>query len=237
MSLNPIRDAVRHHYLVRSGDALYRPCLFPEAFNKSAAAFKPEGFWHLCWDKEKKTIETSLVWERLAPTLARVHAYGCRLAKQRSEEMLRTPRGFRETRKLYCGTYEFTVDAVRGLATSGKFQEIASADVRHKIEANGAIAHAELILTLKDIPQDAEGFKTAVQAELWSQSRGPFTHVCRQDLIIADHPSSRLQDAPGGKQQPQRPWFKRLCLIARYCLDCALWKALAILDHQAWSEG
>jgi hypothetical protein len=223
LCLNRLSDFVKRHYVVRAGDDLYRPCVYPVAFSNSDSLTN-DRLWHLVV-QHGDTIEGSLVWERLAPTLRYVHQYGCRLARAQTwDDQVKGK--LRSARRIYCGAYELSVDGVRGLPGTKGLSEIQSADVVHKIEANGELAHAALIVKVNPVPANIEATKTAIVDRLWHMSSGPFRHVCQGDEHIAAHPSTRLREAPGAVQESVRSPIARLWSLGRFQLDRLVWRTV-----------
>jgi hypothetical protein len=196
------------------------------AFSGSGKSVTPPNFFNLIDKENGRLIEGSLVWERLAPTLRHVHAYGCRLAKRRTQAN-RTSGRLQVPSVIYCGAYRLTFDAIRAIKGAKNMHEVESAEVIHKIEDSGEIAHAALLFRLRQQPTNLDATKTAIAALLWTKSVGPFRHVCTSDKDIgANHPSTVLNAGPGGTEVAPLGMVAYVRRIIRFQFDWVLWKAL-----------
>jgi hypothetical protein len=106
---------------IPDGDNLFRAAHHPLAFKGAKQrAFALGRFMALRRSEDRPNcIVTSVIWERYAPTLAHVHAYGCRVSANRNRTKS-SDRG----KDVYCGAYQFKSDDVRSLASTDKFPEI-----------------------------------------------------------------------------------------------------------------
>jgi hypothetical protein len=125
--------------VIPQNDNLFRGAHHPVAFRKRA--FQYSKFIKLYSDTPG-LVEASFIWERYAPTLSFVHAYGCRTSKKRNQNRP-------EKRDIYCGAYQLNAWHIRGLATTEGLSEVVTADVIHQVEDN-EIAHASLRVVLRD---------------------------------------------------------------------------------------
>ncbi len=66
-------------------DSLFRHCIFPIPFKNKI--FSPEKLIRL-QDQEDGSFLASLAWRKFIPTVADIHAYGCRLAAHMNESDL-----------------------------------------------------------------------------------------------------------------------------------------------------
>lgn len=211
--------------MIRSGDSLYRQCVFPAAFSKSTA-FLRDRFWHLVGEKGDDVIETSVAWQRLAPSLRYVHGYGCRLAQSQTSNM-RASGQLHQPPRIYCGAYQFNGDAVRALKGAKNLSEVETADVVHRIENNGELAHAALIVRLRRPATNIEATKTAIIVSIWAKTVGPLRHVCACDKDLGDlHPSLKMEDAPKGTQEEHRRLIQRVWHQVRFQFDRIVWGSL-----------
>ena len=175
-------------------------------------------------DTNPRFIEASFVWERYAPLMSYVHAYGCRNSKRRNQQ-----RGSR-SRDVYCGSYQLLASAIRGLENTTGLPEVATADVIHCIE-NNEIAHASLQIRLRDtVPEDdLEGVKTAIVDRIWNCSRGPLRHACSGDKDLKPHPNANLTLAPLGPFVANISIAQQVWRVARYWWSYLVWKFQAQL--------
>jgi hypothetical protein len=204
--------------VIPSSDSLFRGAHHPIAFQK--ATFRYSKFMKLYWETSKpQLIEASFVWDRYAPTLGLVHAYGCRTSSKRNES--RKP----NNRDTYCGAYQLTVRQMRSLAGTPGLTEVLGADVEHKIE-NGELAHVAAFITIR-VPEDEEaieGVKTIIVDRLWNSCRGPIKHICEVDRALDPHPNSNLEPAAQGPYVDGRSTVRRIFCLWRYRLLTIGWK-------------
>jgi hypothetical protein len=196
---------------------LFRGAHHPVAFQKQV--FRYAKFMMLySGDENPGVIEASFIWERYAPTLSRVHSYGCRISNRRNQKKPKT-------RDVYCGAFHINACHIRGLATTDGLPEVTTADVVHHVEAN-EIAHASLRVVLRDGigEDDIEGVKTVIVDRIWNNSRGPLAHKCEGDKDLNPHPSANLSAAPLGPYVDQRSKARRLWCLARFWWLCFVWK-------------
>src|ERR1700675_1825275 len=150
------RNFIKGRYDLRPGETLFRHCIFPLAFG-GKSAFRQDLFWKL-YDGEPGVIEASVAWERFVPTFQYVHDYGCRLALKMNVTQQKKGKFSEKSRRVYCGAYITSVDAVRSLVGADNLPEITSADVLHKIE-DGELAHAAVLIKVREDQSDIEGTK------------------------------------------------------------------------------
>jgi hypothetical protein len=134
-------------------DALYRHTVHPVAFKGSAF------LWDKCLNLSTRDdgFEGSLAWEKYLPTNDMLHAYGCRLARQRNEQKKASGKYKEKDRQSYAGAYRLTGRDIRALPGSDGLEEVLSADVIHQIE-KGEIAHVALKVVFKPgYDSDPEG--------------------------------------------------------------------------------
>jgi hypothetical protein len=189
-------------------DNIFRGAHHPYAFQNRA--FRHSKLIKLYTDPQApRNIEASVVWERYAPTLSLVHAYGCRTSRQRNA------RG--GSRDVYCGAYQLKVRHIRNLAATPNLPEVATADIVHKVE-NNELAHASCFITLhENVDEETiEAVKTAIAACLWNDSRGPLSHICIADLNLNPHPNERLERTPQGLYFDDRSRLQRMWAWVRY---------------------
>lgn len=189
---------------VKGADIVFRSAVHPN-FRKKKKAFDARQFFRL--SNVQGGLESSLVWQYLAPTLDHVHAFGARLAASLNE---RDP----GTRSVYCGSYALSVDNVRSLVGIPELNEVAAADVVHKIE-NGEIAHAALEIKLSDKKPDTV---TAIVDRLWNAASGPAKCVLNGDEDLSPHPGESLASPPNGG-------FRETRCFARVAFDRVAFKA------------
>jgi hypothetical protein len=210
---------------VGADDSLFRGFHFPKAFteglDRSGAdrirhqMLAPYRAIHLTYDDTTRSIQASVVWQRLAPLSPHVHNYGCRLSARRNEQL---PSG-NYPADIYCGAYELTLRRVRTSCLISSIGEVISVEAIHAIEANGEIAHANLtfFLAASTDDDDVESVKTALLDRLWKKVlRGPLRHVCRADQAIRNHPSEKLVVPPQGNYGDSRSRFALLCDLFSY---------------------
>jgi hypothetical protein len=208
--------------IIKNGDRLFRGIHHPVSFKSKA--FDLPKFWSLRDVADAPgTFETSLTWQKLAPTLNHVNQYGCRLSAERNERRRAAGRGGKD---LYCGAYEFCVDDVRSLPSMPNLGELNSADVLHVIETD-EIAHCNLTVSIGH-GADVEGAKTAIIDRLWNVCRGPVTHVCACDAGVVPHPNQSLRSPPSGAYTDRRSWLSRRLDLLRFALFTAFWRLLRI---------
>ena len=161
------------------------------------------------------------------PRFGDVHAFGCRLSEKRNEMMRNKGRTKAKDRRIYCGAYMFTVDAVRQLGGTKGLPEVVSADVVHRIE-DGEVAHAALLIKLHPATTNVEGAKTAIFDRLWQVTGGPLKHTCECDHDVKDHPSQNLKSAAMGvpEDAPIRTGLSRSWHERKFRYDCKLAQAL-----------
>lgn len=230
-----IKDALCRWYKVQPGDILYRHCVFPHSFSK-APNFDKKRYWNLTGKHGEDLIETSVAWERFAPTLGYVHAYGCRLAAYQTKQ-LRESGELQAPPRIYCGAYQFSVDAVRLLKGAKNLKDIVSAEVVHRIEENGELAHAALLVKLKDASRDIENLKTAIVAVLWKRTNGPFKHICSCDRDLKNnHPNLRMEDAPNESPPNPRSLGVQLWRWMRFQVDRVIWHVALTAEKKASSR-
>jgi hypothetical protein len=131
-------------------------------------------------------------------------------------------------RRIYCGAYVFTVDAVRKLRGTKGLPEVVSADVVHKIE-DGEVAHAALLIELHPGTTNVEGTKTAIIDRLWQVSGGPLKHTCECDHDVKNHPSQNLSSAARQvtDDAPMRTGLRRTWQARKFRYDCKLAQAIS----------
>jgi len=186
-------------------DILYRHSIHPVSFR--GQAFAADKLFH--FKTQPDGFEGSLAWERFLPTIDDVHAYGCRMARQRNELKKSAGTYKEKDRQIYAGAYCLNAAEVRTISHAEGLEELQSADVVHKIE-NGEVAHVSLKVVLKPgFDVDPEGTKTAVIALLWGDCQGPLKCACDYDSDIPNHPSTRLETPPSGAFSDQRSRFLR----------------------------
>lgn len=196
---------------------VFRATIYPLAF-KSNNKFNQHKAFKL-ESQEDGSILGSLAWERYVPTTKHVHRYGCRLAFGMNRKY--REQGNRKDRRIYCGSYNLKVGAIRGLVNELR-EVVLSADVIHHIE-NGQIAHADLrILVGKDHHGD-EGTKTAILDRLWNSCRGPIKHECEGDQDVGQHPNKNLEPPPQGEYRDTRSMLCRVWHITRYQVSHYIW--------------
>jgi hypothetical protein len=210
---------------VQTGDWLFRPAVFP-LFNKKKD-FDSHLFWNL--QDDGQMIEGSLVWERLAPLPGYVHAYGCRLARRFNDAEKRKG-NLKNAHRMYCGCYQLNVDAVRALPGTPNLLEIATADVVHKIEDSGELAHAAVVIRLKAAQGNLEGVKTAIMDRLWRAARGPLAHVCQEDEAAREHLAQLLPAGPNGPFVDARSGLRRGVCYMRFQLDRLVWCGIRAME-------
>jgi hypothetical protein len=213
------RNFVQNCYQIQQGEILFRHCVFPLAFS-GKSAFRSDLFWKL-YDTQPDTIEASAAWERLVPNSEYVHGYGCRLAQKLNASEQRKGKYNEKRRRVYCGAYAITVDAVRALVDAENLPEIMAADVVHKIE-DDELAHAALLIKVIPTQTNLEATKTAIIDRLWNSSAGPDPHVCDCDKLLKPHPSIFLPAGPLGIYADTRTQIKRLWHIVRFHIDCRI---------------
>jgi hypothetical protein len=191
---------------------LFRGVHHPLSF-KRRNVFAVQKF--LNFESNESGIETSVVWERYAPTLKYVHAYGCRNSSRRNDR--RRAEG-RSGSDVYCGAYQFKAGDVRSLFPLPAFPEVTAAEVTHVIE-QGEIAHASLHIHLTVGPSGSvEEIKTAVIDRLWRASRGPLRHSCTWDGEVDPHPNTMIPEAPRGPYSDDRSATEYLIFLIRFWL-------------------
>jgi hypothetical protein len=145
-----------------------------------------------------------------------VHAYGCRLARQRNEEKKASGKFKEKDRQIYAGVYRLKARDIRALYGAAGLDEVLSADVVHQIE-RGEIAHVALEVALKPgYDLDPEGTKTAVIAVLWNTCSGPLGHVCDDDADVVGHPSELLATPPSGAFSVEQSRISRFWSMGRF---------------------
>src|SRR5438046_1695946 len=97
---------------IRNRDYVYRHCVFPLAFRKNKY-FDERNLFRLYDGATPGVIETSFVWERLAPRPELVHAYGCRRASKLNQKLREEGRFKEDRRRVYCGSYALRTRSVR----------------------------------------------------------------------------------------------------------------------------
>ena len=181
-------------FLVPDDNNLFRHSVHPTSFKGNN--FAPEKHLKLNdVNGDERLIEASVAWQRYLPTTEHVHLYGCKLAFKRNEKARNNGKFKEKSRQVYCGAYQIKAHAVRSIIN--ELPEILNADVLHQIE-DGEIAHIALLFRLEVGDFDVEAIKTAIIDRLCNASCGPLRHVCDCDRDLADHPSSKLPDAPMG---------------------------------------
>lgn len=205
---------------IADDENLFRHSLFPLSFQSKV--FKPEKLWKL-FDEADGLIEGSLAWQRFAPTPRHVHDYGCRLAFKINEDKRAKGNFKARNRHIYCGAYGVTASSVRALAATAGLEEIASADVVHRIE-DGEISHVALKITLKAGDHNVEATKTAIIDRLWHANRGPLPCVCDEDRDLAEHPSALLATPSGGTYIDGRGHLRRTFDLVRFRVYEWVWQ-------------
>jgi hypothetical protein len=201
---------------ISGGDNLFRSVHHPVSFRRSV--FITEKFWK--FDAGQDHLETSIVWERFAPSRRYIHAYGCRQSAERNK---RSQKASKSLRHVYCGAYQFKADHVYGLAKVPKLPEVSGASVCHVIET-GEIAHANLRIELKNVHGGKiEELKTAIIDHLWRKNRGPLPHKCAVDHDLKPHPSSSMHDPPSGRYIDDRALPLRAWYMIRFWTLRSLW--------------
>ena len=197
--------------LISNGDSLFRPAVHP-------LAFRNKRFHRLQYFKMYTmldgSLQTSVVWEKLAPASRFVHGFGCRLARKMNTEQIVKQK---DPDRIYCGFYEFPTQLVRSLPDMDGLEELASSDAIHAVEGD-EIAHANFIVILKSTALDLEGTKTAIIDRIWNGCHGPATHCCECDLGVINHPMSLLPVPPLGKYEDKRTRTTRMLHILRFQL-------------------
>jgi hypothetical protein len=215
--------AVLNFCAIPDSNSLFRGVHHSIAFVKGGKIFDKSRCFALRPNKsDPRKLETSLVWERYAPTIECVHAYGCRLSSTRNLD--RAP----NKKDTYCGAYHIKAYRIRDLARIPQVPEIVEADVIHLIETD-ELAHANLEIRLQDgLEADViDIVKTAIVAHLWASSRGPLPHTCPADAGDASHPSERLENPPSGKYFDDRSYAARHWFALRAWVLGRLWRWLA----------
>jgi len=205
---------------IPDGDNLFRHSVYPVSFK--GPRFQSAKLWRLIDDQ--MSVVTSVAWQRYVPTARHVHEYGCRLALARNERKRSEGKYQDSSRQIYCGAYQLSARAVRALAETDGLGEIASANVVHRIEENGEIAHAELKVTLKSTGSDVEGTKTAIIDRLWNACAGPMAHVCECDVDVAPHPSGHLTTPPSGQYLDTRSYLSCLWFLIGFHIRSWYWR-------------
>ena len=185
---------------IQDDDILFRHVVFPVAFSSGKrSALKVSGLWRIAATAgDPHVLETSVAWDRLAPTFRYVHGYGCRLANVRNQKKLQASGQLREKdRSVYCGAYQLTGASIRTLP-SQVGEDVKAVDVIHKVE-QGEVAHAALLIRISSDTINEEGLKTAIMDRLWHANHGPLKHICESDTDLRDHPSEKLDKAPAGE--------------------------------------
>jgi hypothetical protein len=162
-------------------------------------------------------VVASVAWRQYVPTEIFVHRYGCRLATKINRRKMEAGRFKEKDRHIYCGAYEMTAAAVRRIAATEGFSELASVEVNHLIE-DGEIAHTELKFIFSSDTIVTEDLKTIIVDRLWNACAGPLTFVCEDDAGMADHPSTTLEIAPSGMCVDARPELVRFLDIVKFYL-------------------
>ena len=158
-------------FLVPDDNNLFRHSVHPTSFKGNN--FAPEKHLKLNdVNGDERLIEASVAWQRYLPTTEHVHLYGCKLAFKRNEKARNNGKFKEKSRQVYCGAYQIKAHAVRSIINELPEMDVGDFDV--------------------------EAIKTAIIDRLWNASCGPLRHVCDCDRDLADHPSSKLPDAPMG---------------------------------------
>jgi hypothetical protein len=206
---------------IPDSDNLFRHCTYPLSFRGRRFA----------WDKlvriyleDDGSLLASLAWERFVPTEELLHEYGCRVALGMNEKLRAGGRTNERDRRIYCGAYQLKGRTVRALATVAELDEIASADVVHRVE-DGEIAHTDLRIVLKmNDGLNIEDTKTAIVDRLASAWRGPITHTCDCDQDIVPHPSATLSIPFAGRYAEDRSYLRQRWHIFRFHVYNWLWR-------------
>jgi hypothetical protein len=215
---------------IPDNDSLFRSCIYPIQFKNSGRSFAPEKALQLKHIQENDSLIGSLAWERYVPTTKYVHAYGCRIAFYMNKNFLANGGNVKKQR-IYCGSYQLKVYAIRDLANVDELHEISSADAVHFIE-NREIAHTEMRIFLKSGDVDVEGTKTAIIDRLWNACSGPLKHISACDQDIKPHPSSVLKTSPSGPYNDTRTYIYRLWSIIRFRVYYWVWYSLCKKIHK-----
>jgi hypothetical protein len=208
-------------------DNVFRGAHYPVAFK--GKIFQYGKFINLVSDdKNPRFVEASFIWQRYAPSLFHVHAYGCRTARKRNKKKPKS-------RHVYCGAYHLGASTVRQLARTAELPEVLTADIVHKIE-NDEIAHAALKVELRDDVDEeaAEHVKTVIADRLWNGSRGPSKHRCRVDRKLTAHPSAAHDIAPLGSYVDDRTISQQVFYLIRYWYLYFVWKARGTRTIMNW---
>lgn len=186
-------------------DDVFRHVLFPVSFRSKRFAHDKM----IKFEQRDGLLKASLAWERYLPTTPHLHAYGCRLARDRNEL------GSGQRRSVYCGAYRFVAGAIRQLPTEPLMDDVIAVEVNHQIE-NGQLAHIDLQFRIRH-GADIEASKTAIIDRLWAICSGPLRHVCECDTDLNPHPSSVLTDPPSGPSINNRSFLRKCwCMIVFY---------------------
>jgi hypothetical protein len=205
--------------VVPNGESFFRGVHYSISFKSKA--FDQRRFWALRpAGDDHRIIETSVIWERFAPTLGHVNAYGCRLSLTRNRSKKAEGKVKAKDRDVYCGAYQFKIDHVRRLVGLSALTEVAAADVA-PVKETDEIAHCNLWVRLNDTVdvEAAETVKTAIIDRLWQANRGPIRHTCADDLT--PHPSGALVVPPSGAYFDDRSPIRRIWHLVRFV--CYVW--------------
>jgi len=209
---------------VADQDYLYRHAIRPTAFR--GKAFDPRKLFY--FRNDQHGFEGSAIWDTLAPNLDLVHAYGCRLAAQRNSSTVAKPKDL----QVYCGVYQFRASDFRDLKGLPGLEEVADAEVTHRIET-GEISHVALKIIVAADWDDLEGTKTAVVDRLWQACRGPDKYICKSDEAMDPHPNSFLSDAPHSTTLASSPMILHLIKRLRFVIFLTLYRLYRKLSAAA----
>jgi hypothetical protein len=219
---------------VVNSERVWRSAVFPIAFTKKRLS--PKALFRLYGAEESPfVLEMSLVREKYAPSLAMVHAFGCRLATSQKQNLIAQGKG---ADRIYCGAYQLRVEDIRCLSEEPQLPEIRKAEVLHVVE-KGELAHAHMQIEV-DTGGDKEAIepvKTLIVDRIWNKSAGPARHICPPDSHLKDHPSGALDCAPNGPcVRPSKTSVLVgviLCFLLRYPV---LWAKLKAESAVAWAK-
>jgi hypothetical protein len=211
---------------IADADGIFRHVVHPMSF-RGSKYFAPQNMMAL---RPEATTDgscvfvTSVAWQKFVPSIALVHAYGCRLAAKQNDRLRADGKFTEEKRRIYCGAYQFEAGDIRALPDVEGLHGLEHADIVHAVEL-GEVAHADLRIRVNPNAGDVEGLKTAIVDRIWQAAAiGPERHTCTADIDRLPHPFEKLEDAPSGQYTDARSIWLR----------CSQW--LAYLTYQLRSR-
>lgn len=192
-------------------DTIFRFCTDPQVFHPKRG-FEKRKVVHLT--SEDNSLVMSVAWERYAPTVGLVNAYGCRFAAN----MNLRPQNQGKSPKVYCGSYAMRVRDIRAAieGASREIPEIVEVRFEHFVEAD-EIAHMNLRFQIDPTVDGGSDTATAIFHRLWNLMSGPVRHVCDCDGHLGEkHRSLQLVDAALGEYVDRKTPMLRRWYMTRF---------------------